>query len=413
MIKRGIGIICLFLIFSKTWAQVNYVLNPSFENYSQCPTGYDQINLAVFWNGIDTSYTYSNPPPTDGLGEYLNICADSNLQYTVTVPWNDNFYHFPRTGFAMVGVKMLDTNGFYERDYLQGHLKSNLVFGKSYCVTYFVSQTLASYWSIKNIGAFLDDGTIDTAVYTSGLPQTQYTPQIIYTNYITIADSLSWVKVEGSFTANGTERFITIGDFNSNSATPKINYNLNSTVGPLTYYLIDDVSVIESNTKAFAWNSDTLHKGYLDSILIGRDEIIPGIKWYRDGVLIDTLHAGIWIKDDTLGSYHTYILSQTLCGLTTNDTVVVSVELVSSGIKNIKANESILLYPNPIENELTIANSPPATNIRVYDVVGRLVYSSVLQSKQESINTSDWKRGTYFVELILPDGFREVRKVVK
>jgi len=86
---------------------------------------------------------------------------------------------------------------------------------------------------------------------------------------------------------------------------------------------------------------------------------------------------------------------------------------VSSGINTNALKNEILIYPNPISNELNIANATNGTSIKVYDVVGRLVYSDILNAKQESINTSAWERGAYFVELLLPDGSREVRKVLK
>ena len=100
----------------------------------------------------------------------------------------------------------------------------------------------------------------------------------------------------------------------------------------------------------------------------------------------------------------------TLCGVTTWDSIKVTV--VPVGINSVKANDDILLYPNPIDNELFITNAPSGTSIKVYDVVGRVVYSGIINAKQESINTGSWERGTYFVELMGEMG-REVKKVVK
>ena len=78
MIRYIVTIGLLFTcVFSR--AQVNYVLNPSFEEYSQCPWQYDQIGLAVSWSGIDSQYTYQFTP------EYCNICAGSSG--TVGIPW--------------------------------------------------------------------------------------------------------------------------------------------------------------------------------------------------------------------------------------------------------------------------------------------------------------------------------------
>ena|GEM_PF-3977737 len=78
-----------------------------------------------------------------------------------------------------------------------------------------------------------------------------------------------------------------------------------------------------------------------------------------------------------------------------------------------KTAQEISLSPNPFNMLLHIANAPIGASIRVYDVVGRVVYSGTVNSAQASINTSAWERGTYIVELVLPDGTKELKKVVK
>ena len=81
------------------------------------------------------------------------------------------------------------------------------------------------------------------------------------------------------------------------------------------------------------------------------------------------------------------------------------------GVSNMSTSE-ILVYPNPIDKELLIESVTNAS-IKVYDVVGRIIYADHIGTNPQSITTSQWERGTYFVELVLPDGGREVRKVVK
>gem|GEM_PF-1233295 len=73
---------------------------------------------------------------------------------------------------------------------------------------------------------------------------------------------------------------------------------------------------------------------------------------------------------------------------------------------------SILVYPNPVENELVIEGAEKAS-IKIYDVLGRKIYSNSDSSNKESINTTNWLPGAYWVELDFEDGKREVSKVVK
>lgn len=85
----------------------------------------------------------------------------------------------------------------------------------------------------------------------------------------------------------------------------------------------------------------------------------------------------------------------------------------SLAVQNINpTNTAINIYPNPIDRELIILGAIN-TNINVYDVLGRLIFSNTLTSKQESINTSTWAHGTYFVQLVYTNGNREIRKVEK
>jgi hypothetical protein len=83
---------------------------------------------------------------------------------------------------------------------------------------------------------------------------------------------------------------------------------------------------------------------------------------------------------------------------------------IGEGITNLTPT-NILIYPNPIDNELIIEGAAN-TSLILYDIVGRIFYTKSIYTNKESINTRDWERGTYFVEFIGEMG-REIRKVVK
>ncbi len=400
-------------------AQVNYVLNPSLEQYSRCPIAGAQIMFALHWSSIDTNWyiidTLGNP---DCSSSYCNTC-DTFSSSLIAFPVNPWFSHsYPRSGNGMAEVLMfVDSSlpaGSYERDYLQGRLYQPLIPGHSYCVTFYVMQNQGgAAYAINHIGAYLDKGQIDTALSTCGSVQTQYTPQVVENSIIN--DTLNWTKVEGSFIANGTERFITIGNFYDLTNTAHFVSNTHA-LGGGSYYLVDDVSVIETGTPAFAWGTDTLHKGYLDSFLLGRNETIPDIKWFRDGVLIDTLNAGIWIKDDTVGSYHTYIVEQILCGITTWDTVVVSVQLVNvSNVQN--GIRDFRMYPNPNNGSFNIKTprfDSRYVTIEVLNMMGQLVYSETVTVKNNSLDKQVNLKvppGVYMLRVMGDSGSSTIQRV--
>lgn len=195
----------LLLLPFVSQAQVNYVINPSFEQYVRCPTTLDEVGLIKNWSPIDTTHTYPALGDTFGIPncspDYINTCAGMN--FDVGLPSNARFFQYPRTGNGMVQVMMYFDESFanpYQRDYLQGRLSSPLSAGTNYCITFYVNfegntASIASGYAVDHIGAYLDDGTIDldTGMNYCGLPHPSIIPQVFTTTIIT--DTVNWVKV--------------------------------------------------------------------------------------------------------------------------------------------------------------------------------------------------------------------------
>ena len=314
--KRILFIILVLFSVVKGDAQINYVLNPSFEEYSACPNSLDQINLATHWTSLDTLVSFDSFYYYGTCaGEYCNACADVG---GVGVPIGSWYYQYAHSGNGMVQAVMcnVDNSDYLEgRDYTHGHLSKSLRVGIQYCVSFYVVREQQSVFAINNIGAYLDDGSINIGNYYCGSPQTAYVPQVMETDIIT--DTLYWTKVQGSFIANGTERFITIGNFKDNEHTDTLNMHYGTS--EFSLYLIDDVSVIESDNVPFAGNDTSIVAG--DSVFLGPHEIALPYTWYVEGnpVAIDS-GGGVWVHP---AGTTTYVLEQNLCGELRYDTVVV------------------------------------------------------------------------------------------
>ena len=384
-------------------AQVNYVRNPSLEDHTNCPNNSDEINLANYWSSIDSLYYW---PADSGYSitnlkghictpEYCNVCV--RYPWLSGIPYGPDFYQYPHSGNGLAEVQMFFDESYtsslnYYRDYLQGRFYKHLTAGKSYCVTFYVNLAEQSGYAIDHVGAYLDDGKIDTTGSCS-LPQTQYTPQVVTANII--KDTANWIKVEGSFTANGTERFITIGNFADKAHTNYVKltpFNTN-----YTWYLVDDVSVIQSDTKANAGPARHIAKG--DSTFLGLNETIPDCMWYHNGQLIDS-GAGIWVKPTVTT---TYVLEQTLCGLVTRDSVEVDVWKV--GITNVSGGEQRYeLFPNPSNGSMELHqwvedNKP--VNVIVRSAVGEVIYKGTVQfsNSKAALNLAGLSPGIYLLTL--------------
>jgi hypothetical protein len=378
-------------------AQQNHFLNPSFEQYSACPVTYDQIALATYWNGIIDS----------GQGVYCvpQFCHTCGIMHA-TVPLNGFFYQYPHTGNGLVHMVNFyneqSSNYIGGRNYLMGTLDSILEAGKSYCVSFYVNVGDESGYGVDRIGAYLDNGSIST-VDSCDLPQTQFIPQVENTPGNILTDTFNWVKIEGSFTANGTEKFITLGNFYDIYNTDSVRLQFGNN---LTYLLIDDVSVIETDLDADAGPDVWMLSG--DSVYIGRPkEVGLECKWYVNGNLVDS-GGGIWAKP---AASSTYVVEQTLCGLVKTDTV--HVQVVPASVNGISNSRQLSVYPNPASNELHVQQERMIFSAAVIvNSIGQQISFHILTEKESSVDISVLAPGVYYLQLNGEEG-REVRSFVK
>jgi len=205
----------------------NLVPNPGFEIISSCPQNLAQINLAPPW------YT-----PTAGTPELFNVCSPPN-QYGVHVPKNVIGYQNAHSGSGYAGV---GTGPFNQpvtiREYISTRLSDSLDAGKEYCVEFYISLGDSSIWGMDRLAVcFVNDSIKDMSVnYLYYL-----TPQIETDSGFVYNDTNAWVKISGTFIAQGGEKYIILGNFRSDSVTTRDS--LPAGTWYTAYYYIDDVSV--------------------------------------------------------------------------------------------------------------------------------------------------------------------------
>ena len=420
---KNIALMMLLFTCASLKAQVNLVKNPGLEQYNHCPDGIDEIKYADFWMSLDSSWSppdWSHEP--DGVPEYLNICYSGSGG---GVPSNGFYYNYPHTGNGMAEVTSYNNPDFSTsaRDYLQGHLVNTLTVGQSYCVTFYAALEQGSQYANNNIGAYFDNGTIDTTI-SYGRPHPEIIPQIIDTNIL--QDTIhypnpywtwvgKWVKIQGTFVANGTERLITIANFFDLAHTQAIPINDTSgavadSLDLFTYYLIDDISVIKTDATINAGPDKTIAIGSADSVIIGDtlDSYLPTC-WYVNGVKIDSNIAWIKVHPDTTT---TYVVALERCGEYTYDTVKVWVGNVS--VINIQRYlDNIFVYPNPASNEIAIENAKGLFFV-IRDMLGKELYNTEIFSDKGNVNVSNLSNGVYVGEITDPvTGSNKIIKIVK
>ena len=401
----------LFLLLASTFncflvsGQVNQVRNGGFEQYSHCPNTADQIRFAYYWTPIDTNNILMHCAP-----EYCNKC-DSTTSFSV--PKGVDYYHVARSSEGMAHARLYFNNNYFpysERDYLQGQFFTNLVAAKTYCVTFYVAQTQGSRYAINKIGAYIDNGAIDAGQDSVGYayPQTAFVPQI--TTDSVLDDTLNWMKIQGSYTATGNEKYITIGNFVAQADVDTVKRGWIVFCTDCSYYLIDDVSVIESTAVANAGADQWVSPGS-DSAFIGiHDEGLP-TAWYIQGNPTPLCYGtgGFMVHPDTTTSY---IVTLDLCGNITSDTVTVYVG--RAGVPLLGSLSNTNVYPNPAGSTLHI-DGATGCEVSIYDVVGNSVkHIGLLYKPNEIADISTLPKGIYFLEAQNHEtGERAVKKFVK
>lgn len=287
-------------------AQINLVQNPSFEIYSSCPNNTTQIKKAIGWDTLKAG---------GGFGaDYYNACGTPNAY---SVPNNIEIYQNARTGGAYVNVVSFYTAFGDQREYFQTKLLKKLQNNTNYCVTMYVNLTNRSTCAIDQLGAYFDDGSVN-APPGSMVVNGTINPQVSNPSGNFITDTLNWTKIQGIFVANGTEEYLSLGNFKPATLTNTIS--VSSDIYKHASYFFDDISVIEINSKANAGTDALICNG--DSAFIGTNEEALDCHWFSNNIQI-AQSAGIWVKPTT---NQQYIIKQDVCGNISYDTVQVTIK---------------------------------------------------------------------------------------
>lgn len=215
-------------------AQSNLVPNPGFENFNQCPI--NQNDYAAMQNWYSVLQTSA---------DFYNACSNYP---DGGVPQNFLGNQTAHQGNGYAGVVLYLNNPQMEyREYVGVKLTQPLAAGKKYCVAFYVAAADSAGLQTNTIAAYIGDSIYPNPTYSiTALP---YTPQIQTTQYI--ENNAGWQLVEGEYTAQGGEQYITIGSFTAdanttfgpNSLTPSPFGS--SQIYMQSYVYIDDVVLKE------------------------------------------------------------------------------------------------------------------------------------------------------------------------
>lgn len=205
MIRRFILIIYFTNLVSSVYCQ-NLVENPSFETSS--PIYGTHLKEIYGW---ELSYFSS-----DIFSAHIQ--CDENQRYCNSVPYNRNGYQKARTGSNYAGVFIL-------KEALQTKLINSLQKDSLYYIEYYVSLADSSDCTIWQLGAaFTKEVLRYDALHSEVL---KCIPQVFNTEDRYIPVGPNWMKVCGTYKANGGEHYLIISGFIPPASEKRKNIRFN------------------------------------------------------------------------------------------------------------------------------------------------------------------------------------------
>jgi gliding motility-associated-like protein len=175
-------------------------------------------------------------------------------------------YQFPRNGENMAGLYLFDLNDQNYREYAEVELEQELE-NKYYSFSIYVSpgEQGLGYENYSNcLQAHFSENKVTASYYYVLNVEPQWK------NLEMITDTSGWVKLEGTFKANGGERFITIGCFDDSASIVVDNHDPFTTSD--IYYFLDDANLSEAAfsihfPNVFSPNGDGINDIFLPEIV--------------------------------------------------------------------------------------------------------------------------------------------------
>ena len=243
IIKVSKSLFGLLIILVSNIHGQNLILNGDFEVYSKCPQGYAK-------SAIDTLIPHWFIP-NQGTPDYYNFTCpmlDSSFYDSTLIPYSGKGC----VGLYLGEMPLINTSKqstkthqrFCRREYITGEINHPLQKDSVYVLTFKYFPANHSYYCIDSIGVFFSKRRFKK----KGEVNLKFKPQLI--DRID-SNKVSWSTFSAIYTANGKERFFTLGNFKDDFQTKYFDYTSSHNVmyAKGAYFYIDDVILSKLEVK--------------------------------------------------------------------------------------------------------------------------------------------------------------------
>ncbi len=235
-LKKPMVIIGFLLLITNVNAQQNLVPNSGFDSvYNKCPNLPFTLYNQKKWCPIATP-------------DVFYYCSSS---VSNGIPQNSIGYQYPLSDSIYVGIGVSRSFNVV-REFITVKMTEKLEENKMYCGEFYVSLCDECSYAISSLGMYF---STDSVCGSNNLKIDKSQIQNDSLNIIT--DKQNWVKISGSFVANGGEQFLTIGNFYNDNFTEKHSIKVSNSSYDVAYYYIDNVSVYACDSPLEAQPQDT------------------------------------------------------------------------------------------------------------------------------------------------------------
>jgi hypothetical protein len=200
-------------------------------------------------------------------------------------------------------------------------------------------------------------------------------------------------------TASGTGAIADVL-FNSNPAPGFATYSISATAGVCTG---------AASTLTVTINPVTATPTITTAGMVLTSSAAAGNQWYLNGVAIAGATGQTYTA--TANGTYTVIVTESGCASAASAPVVIT----TVGIADNSIDNTVMIYPNPSSGVFTVellGSKPQTTSVKVFDVLGQLIYQSEITSAKGIINLSAQANGIYFIQMKTATGLHTM-KVMK
>ena len=370
---------------------------PYTENFETAPTGWEAVA-----SNIHVSYSWMVVDSTGADGNYsagvfrtlYNSCDDHMYSPSIVTPGDYKVNWQVRAMNASVSdsyTLMVGTETFDDIVESTAWQSRELVFSVAEGDTLCLDFSHASH--LNSSGLLIDNVVIeqllpDYTITVSANPANGGTVTGGGTYQQGQSCTVTTTANEGYTFNNWTEN----GNVVSNNASYSFTVNGNRVlVANFTLNTLQITAAVEPAEGGTATGGGTYNYGDEVTITVETNEDWAFQNWTENGVVVAE--------------------EKTFTFIATADHSFVANLMYTEGIGE-QNGSKILIYPNPINDKLTIEAQEAIGIVEIYNLMGTLVYSQKNCTNKVEINTADLQSGIYFVRHISSDGV-SIRRVVK